>query len=85
MCFDGHSYLASEVKFELRGQRSFKEKVMYLISDMTSNMNISIIFSRYESLKFSFWPPRSNLTSEVKGHFGKKITEKVSSRYLKRF
>ena len=49
-------------------------------------------FQSYRHLKSIFWPPRSNLTSEVKGHFNKKLrtwykklTEKVSFKYLKRF
>ena len=58
--------LASKVKFDLAGQRSFGKKIAHLIYEVL--FRYLKLFCIYTHLKFTFWPQRSKLASEVKGH-----------------
>ena len=85
-------FLASEVKFDLGGQRSFWQKVVHLIYEVDRKVLSRYLnqFWSYMRLKSINWPQRSSLTFRVKGHFNIKLrtismksTEKVLFRYLK--
>ena len=83
-------FLASEVKFDLGGQRIFRQKLCTWSMKLTEKV-LSRHLNRFWSyLKSIDWPQRSSLTSRVKGHFNIKLrtwsirsAEKVLFRYLK--
>ena len=64
------------IKFDLRGQRSFEQKVTHLVLEFKRKKIMYIYVKRfwsYESLQFLFWPQGSYLISEVMGHLDIKL------------
>ena len=86
-------FLASEVKFDLGGQRTFRQKLCTWSMKLTEKVLSRYLnrFWSYMRLKSINWPQRSSLTSRVKGHFNIKLRTwsmnligKILFRYLKR-